>query len=97
MFDCDWSVMGCASITGTFGVISPAAATADYYLEIAFSAGSIPANGQSGEIQARIHKADWSNFNESNDFSFDATKTAFADWTKVALYQNGVLVWGTTP
>jgi len=29
---------------------------------------------------------------EANDYSFDPTKTAFADWTRVTLYRSGVLV-----
>src|SRR5262249_27454903 len=34
---------------------------------------------------------------EGNDYSYDATKTSFADWTKVTLYRNGTLVWGAEP
>ena len=33
----------------------------------------------------------------ANDYSFDVTKTVYADWTKVTLYRNGVLIWGTEP
>ncbi|HEX7057422.1 MAG TPA: hypothetical protein VF260_09545, partial [Bacilli bacterium] len=60
-------------------------------------AGSIIAGGNSGEIQTRINKNDWTNYNESDDYSFDATKTTFANWDHVALYQDGVLVWGAEP
>ncbi len=35
--------------------------------------------------------------NEANDYSFDPTKTSFADWSNVTLFQNGALVWGTEP
>ena len=34
---------------------------------------------------------------ESNDHSYDITKTALADWNKVTLYRNGALIWGTEP
>ena len=40
---------------------------------------------------------DWTNYTQTNDYSFDATKTSYADWTKVTLYRNGVLVWGVEP
>ena len=72
---------------------------ADYYLEVSFTAGagSIAAGQSSGEIQTRNHKSDWTNFNESNDYSFDPTKTAYTDWTKVVLLRNGVVVWGIAP
>ncbi|WP_375143108.1 cellulose binding domain-containing protein [Paenibacillus sp. D2_2] len=86
----DWAAIGAANIQRTF---------TDTYVELSFTAaaGSIPAGGQTGEIQLRMAKSDWSNFDESNDYSFDPTKTAFADWNKVTLYQNGTLVWGLEP
>lgn len=98
-FFCDYAQMGASSVSGTFGAVSPAKTGADTYLEISFSsaAGSIAAGGQTGDIQVRISKTDWSNFNETNDYSFDGTKTAYADWSKVTLYQGGALVWGVEP
>ncbi len=100
-FWCDYSAIqgSCGSLNGTFVQVSPARPGANFYLEISFTAaaGSIPARGQSGEIQTRLAKADWSNYNETDDYSFDPTKTSFADWTHVTLYRNGVLVWGTEP
>jgi hypothetical protein len=45
----------------------------------------------------RMNKSDWQNFNEANDYSYDGTKTSFADWNKVTLYRNGTLVWGVEP
>ena len=44
-----------------------------------------------------MNKNDWSNYTESNDHSYDGTKLTLADWSKVTLYRNGVLVWGTEP
>lgn len=86
----DWASIGVANIQRTFN---------DTYVELSFTsaAGSIQAGGQTGEIQLRMAKSDWSNFDETNDYSFDPTKTAFADWNKVTLYQNGTLVWGVEP
>nr|WP_246070607.1 glycoside hydrolase family 6 protein [Paenibacillus kobensis] len=95
----DYAQVGTANVSGAFSAISPAKTNADTYLELSFSsaAGSIAAGGQSGDIQIRIAKSDWSNLNESNDYSFDGTKSAFADWNKVTLYQSGTLVWGIEP
>ncbi len=95
-FNCDYSTIGCTNLTGTFVKMTTAKTGADYYLEVGFGtgAGSIAAGGQSGEIQTRLNKTDWSNYNESNDYSFDPAKTAFTDWNKVTIYQNGVLVYG---
>ncbi|GAB4205409.1 MAG: hypothetical protein OHK0022_31440 [Roseiflexaceae bacterium] len=96
-FNCDYAVVGCASLSGTFVRLASATTGADYYLEIGFSSGTLAANGQSGEIQTRFNKSDWTNYTETGDYSYDPTKTAFADWSKVTLYRNGTLVWGTEP
>jgi hypothetical protein len=95
----DWAQVGSNNVSGSFGSVSPAKTNADTYLEISFSsaAGSIAPGSQSGEIQVRIAKSDWSNFSESNDYSFDGTKSSFADWNKVTLYNSGTLVWGIEP
>ncbi|XID92814.1 cellulase family glycosylhydrolase [Paenibacillaceae bacterium WGS1546] len=93
----DWAQIGSSNVQVTFGAAS--AASADTYAEISFSAGagSIAANGQTGDIQLRMTKTDWTNFNEADDYSYDGTKTAYADWNQVTLYHNGALVWGIEP
>ncbi|RPI94107.1 MAG: hypothetical protein EHM40_07675 [Chloroflexi bacterium] len=97
-FWCDWAAINgaCGNVSGTFVQVGSGA---DFYLEVSFAAaaGSIAAGGQSGEIQTRFAKSDWSNYTETGDYSFDPTKTSFADWTHVTLYRKGVLVWGIEP
>lgn len=96
-FYCDWSAMGCSNIRATFVTLPGTISGANNYLELSFYSGTLAANSSSGEIQDRIAKSDWTNFTQSDDYSFDATKSSFADWDKVTLYRNGVLVWGTEP
>jgi len=86
----DYAQVGGANIQRTF---------TDSYVELSFTsgAGSIQAGGQTGDIQLRMYKTDWSNFDETNDYSFDPTKTSYQDWNKVTLYQGGNLVWGIEP
>ena len=97
-FTCDYSTAGTANVTGTIVSMSPTYSTADTYLQIGFAsgAGSIAAGG-SVDVQGRIYKSDWSNFTQTNDYSFNATATTYVDWTYVTGYVSGVLQWGTAP
>ncbi|HKE15699.1 MAG TPA: glycoside hydrolase family 6 protein [Kofleriaceae bacterium] len=96
---CDYTPRGCGNVSGQFVALSPGSATADSYVQVSFAAGmGTLAPGQStGEIQLRVSKDNWSNYNEANDYSFDASKTSFADSNRVTLYQGGTLVWGVPP
>jgi endoglucanase len=95
---CDYAGVGCGNLSGS--IVGMTAVTgADSYLEVAFTsgAGSIAAGGNTGDIQMRFSKSDWSNITETGDYSYDSTKTAYADWTKVTLYSGAALVWGVAP
>ncbi|MDP4096229.1 cellulase family glycosylhydrolase [Paenibacillus sp. P96] len=98
-FFVDWAKIGGSSIRGAFTTMTTPSARADRYVELSFGkgAGSIPAGGESGDIQLRIHPADWSNYDETNDYSYAGTATSFKDWNRVTAYKNGTLVWGVEP
>lgn len=97
-FACDYSTAGTANVTGTFVKMSTAKTNADYYFECGFTsaAGSVSAGG-SVEVQIRFYKSDWSNYSQTNDYSFNSTASAYADWTKTTGYVSGVLNWGVEP
>lgn len=93
-FWCDYAALGCDKVAGRFVDDGQG----HFYLEATFTgAVSIPSGGDSGEVQVRFAKADWSNLDQSNDYSFDATKRAYTEWDHITVYRNGVLVWGTPP
>lgn len=94
-FTCDYATIGTSNVNGAFVNTSGA----DYYLEVTFDggAGSLAANTDSDNIKLRINKSDWSNHDETNDYSFDGTISSYVAYTKITLYQNNTLVWGTAP
>ncbi|MEF2968283.1 X2-like carbohydrate binding domain-containing protein [Paenibacillus sp. M1] len=97
-FFCDWTQVGSANVTGAFVKLPTAVTGADYYAEFGFTsaAGSLAA-GQSIDLQIRISKADWSNYSQSDDYSFNASSTSYTDAPKVTGYVAGTLVWGIEP
>ncbi|MQY12600.1 hypothetical protein SRB5_27360 [Streptomyces sp. RB5] len=92
---CDWAQMGCGNLTQSV-VANGSTAGADHYLKVTPTSGSLAAGANTGEIQLRLHKADWSNFNEADDYSH-STSTSFTDAPKIGVYVGGQLVWGTAP
>jgi hypothetical protein len=97
-FVCDFFYgLGCSNLSSTLNTTT--GMNADEYAEISFSSPTVLAPGSlAGPIQVRIHATDFAcQFDQTNDYSFDSTKTIFALWSHVTLYLNGTLVWGTEP
>ena len=90
-FHVDWAQMGQEHITGTMY---------DGYAEIGFltSAPKLNFGIDTGEMQIRIIKSDWSSYDQSNDYSFDTSSpNDFVVNTKVTAYHEGILIFGTEP
>ncbi|RED97529.1 Ig-like domain-containing protein [Marinoscillum furvescens] len=92
-FTCDYAALGTSNVNGAFVNTGGS----DYYLKVTFDSGSgsLSANDDSGNIKLRINKSDWSNHDETNDYSFDGSISSYQSYDKITLYQNGTLVWGT--
>ena len=94
-FKVDYSkTISASDITGAFADV-----TNGHYMETGFktAAGSLAAGGNTGTIKLRANKSDWSNYIQTDDYSFDATKTSLTDWSNITVYYQGILVWGTEP
>lgn len=92
---CDWAVIGCGTLTHSVKSAGSAAG-ASHYLEVGFGSGTLAAGASTGEMQLRLNKSDWSNFNEADDYS-RSTSTSYADASKIGVYVTGALSWGTAP
>ena len=99
VYRCVYARLGCANITGTTVLLTIPRPNADAYLEVGFTtaAGNLGVNGTTNEIETLLRKDNWTNFTQSNDYSFDGSKITYTQWTNVTLYRNAVLVWGTEP
>jgi len=104
-FWCDYAAITSPSyqtitsdVTGSFVQMTTAETDADYYLEIGFTsaAGSLAAGGIA-ELQTRFAKSDWSNYNQTNDYSFNSSATSYANTSTITVYVSGQLVSGTEP
>lgn len=90
-----WTYSGVTDkVTGTFHKISPATKNADSYVEIGFKsdAGMLSAGGYI-EIQTRVARSDWTNYDLSNDYSFKVSKD-YTENNKITAYLKGNLIYG---
>lgn len=78
------------TVTRTIGALN-----AERALDLTIASSATVAAGQvSGEIQGRVAKSDWSNFDQSNDFSYLQTAASWTLNPYIAVYAGGNQVWG---
>jgi hypothetical protein len=103
--NCDYTLLpgNCPALVysaASFVAVSPARTGADYYFQFGFTAaaGSLAANGggATGDIQLRWNKTTFTNYDQTNDYSYNAA-AAYTATTKVTVYRNGTLIYGTEP
>lgn len=97
-FSCDWSPVGKENVTGRFVKMSSPSQGADTYVEIGFTnnAGRLEP-GKGINVNARYSKTDWTQYDQSNDYSFNSVTNNYKDWDKITAYISGVLKWGREP
>jgi subtilisin family serine protease len=61
----------------------------------AAAAGSLQQH-EAVQLDSRFNKSDWSNYNQTNDYSYSAS-SQFIEWERVTVYYRGQLVWGVEP
>jgi WD40 repeat protein len=87
-----------SSVIVETGALTVPTATADSYLELRFTDGTLPANGYTVQYILSVNKADWSAFQQTNDYSFSIFGTyPLPVWDKITLTRQGAMVWGAAP
>jgi hypothetical protein len=94
----DYAQMGNSKVKTKYVSLPQPRNNAFDYIEYSFdaTAGTLTAGSNSGVIESGAANANWANFIESNDFSYQAG-SAYAANSKITLYRNGTLIWGTEP
>jgi uncharacterized protein YjdB len=93
----DFAQLGAGNIAGQF-VTGQQFVNADSYFELkpAASLGKLYPLSSTGNIQYRISKADWSSFDQSNDYSYKAA-APLVENNHITLYYKGQLIYGQQP
>jgi autotransporter-associated beta strand protein len=94
----DYAKLGTTKIAGSFINWSPVATNADRYLELKIdsTAGLFYPLSNTGSVQYRITKTDWSAFTQTNDHSYLNTN-ALIENSHITIYYKGNLVYGVEP
>ncbi len=93
---CDYATIECDNVQERIVKMQSPRLGGDEYLEISFSGGSLVANA-STEIKVRVHKSDWSNYDQSNDYSFMKNASAYQPAPHIGIYEQGKLIGGQEP
>ncbi len=93
---CDYATIDCSNVQERIVKMQSPRSGANEYLEISFSGGSLTANG-STEFKVRVHKSDWSNYDQSNDYSFVENASMYQPAPHVGIYDQGKLIGGQEP
>ncbi|UOQ67880.1 cellulose binding domain-containing protein [Hymenobacter volaticus] len=90
----DFAALGANNVQVTFGQ-----AGSQTYAELHFAAGlgNFSPLSTTGNIQYRLAKADWSDFNQANDFSYQAAAATLVENAHITVYVQGQLVYGQEP
>ncbi|MBO0948191.1 cellulose binding domain-containing protein [Fibrella forsythiae] len=94
----DYAQVGQANVRTRIVRINPPLANADTYLELSFvNAGQLAPGASTGQIRYRISKADYSRFNQANDYSYQEFPSESSSNRQVVVFVAGDRVWGTEP
>ncbi|MGI4865230.1 MAG: cellulose binding domain-containing protein [Janthinobacterium lividum] len=94
----DWAKLGTSFVSSRYVMLATPRQGALGYIEYSFAAGAgdLAAGANSGPIYGKAYKQNYTNFDETNDWSYQ-TSSSFVANDHITLYQNGTLIAGTEP
>jgi type II secretory pathway pseudopilin PulG len=101
---CDWaglvsgdSTTSLNNVTTSCIAMSTPASLANYYMEIGFSSQRYLPVGAYVILYNRIWNQNWTNYTQTNDYSYDPAFTSFGENTKITAYMGEELFFGVEP
>lgn len=96
---CDYATIGCNLINGHFTSLPSSRTKANSYLEISFASNAPALNpgADTGDIQIRFNKTDWTNYDQSQNYSYSGSTGSYTLSSQITVYYHGSLIWGTEP
>lgn len=96
-FYLDYAQLGNSNVKGKLVRLTQPVAGADSYLELSFAnLDKLSPLSSTNNIQYRIAKSDWSNFNQNDDHSYRPVGP-LAENVKMTIYLDGQLIYGQVP
>jgi len=93
----DYAALGSDQVKMSYVALSEPRQDAFGYVEYEFGENSkLALGGDSGEIKSGIYDEDWSDFDETNDYSM-LQAADFSLNPSITLYYKGMLIWGNEP
>jgi hypothetical protein len=95
---CDYAHTDCKNVIMSFEELNPPRPLANYYFALTFGPDSlsVPANGRH-RFEVAFRKDGFVPYEQSDDYSYDASKSSYSQHDEVCIYRDGVLIWGTEP
>ena len=94
----DWAQLGTGYVSARYVALPTTRQGAYGYVEYAFlpGAGTLAGGTNSGPIYTSFHKRNWSDFDETDDYSYRPANV-FVLNDHITVYQNGTLISGIEP
>ncbi|HET8840346.1 MAG TPA: cellulase family glycosylhydrolase [Ktedonobacteraceae bacterium] len=93
---CYYATTDCTGVQVSTTSMASSLATADTYLEVSFTGDELAPNATI-EVKLGVHASDWSNYNQSNDYSFAQQTNGYIPAQHIGVYNKGDLISGNEP